>query len=138
MTTASHTHRRVLRACLLPILALLGCVAASGTLDRMLLTETDDGRKVRLTPGAILEVRLAAQLGTGFSWQPPKTSILSLSKAVVDRNRDARPGAAEDQVFVFTAQRGGAERLHFEYRRPWEKDASPSRRFSIEVTVAGD
>ena len=102
------------------------------------LAEADDGRSVMLAKGGTLEVSLPAQLGTGFGWQPPKTSLLALSKTTTERASDGKPGGFEKQVFAFSAMRPGKETLIFEYRRPWEKDAPAARRFTVELTIAAD
>ena len=100
--------------------------------------ERDDGRSLTMARGGRLEVRLPAQLGTGFGWQPPASRLFKVTPSVEPGPGPGMPGGPEMQVFVLSADRTGTETLVFEYRRPWEKDVAPSRRYRLEVSVIAE
>lgn len=100
--------------------------------------ESQDGGHVKVRPRGMLRVKLPAQLGTGFGWQHSALSLLEPVKSEVAPRGNGRPGATEDQIFTFSASHIGDETVTFEYRRPWEKDTAPARRFSISVTVTAE
>ena len=103
-----------------------------------MLREADNEKTVRLAKGDELEVRLEAQLGTGYSWRVTKFDerILDrLGEPVVESSKDAKPGSTEVQVFRYRAKARGQSTLALEYARPWEKDKPAARRFRVSLRV---
>ena len=101
----------------------------------MILTNADNGRSIVLRKGAPLHIKLSAQLGTGFSWKAPTTTVLKLQSATIAPTVGATPGSAEIQVFEFLAASIGKETIVLPYRQPWQSDVPPVKEFRIEVEV---
>jgi predicted secreted protein len=108
--------------------------------DQKLLTvrEKDDKSERSLPKNGILIVRLGVPPGTGFSWHIThldRDHLKLLGQPVFEASGEAKPGANEEQVFRFKALTVGASVLELAYRRGWEKDASPAKRFKITVKI---
>ena len=105
----------------------------------VVLREADHDKETRVPPGTDLEVRLEAQLGTGYSWSVAKLDEKRLERAgepSVESTGEGRPGSKETQVFRFRTKAQGRSTLELEYSRPWEKDARPLRTFRVVLEVA--
>jgi inhibitor of cysteine peptidase len=112
-------------------------LAATGE-KAITLTAADDGRRIETTVGAVLTLRLPARPGSGYSWlveriDERRTKELGSSTF----ERAGEPGRAMGgpafQVFRFEARAAGRSKLVLHYRRPWEKDAPPSKTFTVEI-----
>jgi len=104
----------------------------------VVVTERDAGGEVGITRGATLIVRLSAQLGTGYSWQISENDpshLRLLGPPSLERSGNDQPGATQEQVFRFVAEKPGTTPLMLRYRRPWEPDAPPARTFSVHVRI---
>jgi predicted secreted protein len=93
-----------------------------------------DGGVVTIAPGALLEVALPENPGTGFRWAlGPLPAGAELVEDRVEPGGSALgPGAAGMRVFVVRA--GQRATLTANLRREWE--AGPARTFSIQVRPA--
>jgi len=100
----------------------------------IVVTDHDNASVVTMARHQKLVVRLEAQPGTGYSWEPEAISILRFASAEVEDGSGALGGSVT-QKFVFVAIASGEEQLAFSYRRPWEKGAEPARKFAIRVKV---
>lgn len=105
------------------------------------LTKVDNGGTVNVTVGQELEVRLAGNPTTGFSWA--RTGCEGGAVAAVGEGayvqRPAQPGmvgVGGEFVFRFRAVKAGTTKLTFAYFRPWEKGVPPVETFTATVTVA--
>jgi len=134
--------RRGRAAFLLMFLPTIGAtgphVAGSGSKMPMVLREADNEKTVSLAKGDELEVRLEAQLGTGYSWRVTEFDEHLLNRVgepAVESPKDAQPGSKEVQVFRYQAKAAGQSTLALEYARPWEKDKPPLRRFRVSLRV---
>ena len=106
----------------------------------VVLTEQTNGRKMSVRKGTRIEVRLPAQLGTGYMWRVIKTpSVLDpVGEPTVETPKpDAGKtvGGKEIQNFRFVAARTGTGVLELAYARGWEKDARPRRSFFVTLSV---
>jgi len=113
-------------------------MAASGSKKTVMLREADNEKTVSLVVGDELEVRLEAQLGTGYSWRVAERDerILDrLGEPAVESPKDKKPGSKEVQVFRYQAKAAGQSTLTLEYARPWEKDKPPLRKFRVPLRV---
>lgn len=115
-------------------------VVKDSLLPRGLLLETpDSGSDIFLAQGEVLQVRLPSTPSTGFSW-----AIASNSPSVLRPNGEPKyeppakgaAGAAGTQTFEFRVVGGGGAFLELVYRRPFEKDAAPARRWGVFVAAA--
>lgn len=116
--------------------ALLASGCASGASPRP-LTEADDGQSMKLRPGERLEVTLAGNPTTGYSWE-----LVELDTAVVRpvgeiSYRQEGQGIGAGGVFVasFEAITTGRTDLRMAYLRPFERDQSPAQTFAIRIVV---
>jgi predicted secreted protein len=101
------------------------------------VTEDDAGSRVELRSGDLLQVTLACQPGTGYSWvaADPAPPFLSLeSEEFLDG--DGTPGGQGAHRLVFVAGDegpGDAAVLRLDLRRPWEQDVPPTASFELTV-----
>jgi inhibitor of cysteine peptidase len=105
------------------------------------LTEKDTGGSVKLTKGALLEVKLPSTAGTGYTWQIVKNNPEQL--VLQGRSQIIRPdkkvvGGKQTQLFRFKAEWVGTSDLEIVYRRPFEKGKTPAKTFSVTVTIGMD
>ena len=101
------------------------------------LGEADTGRAVQLEVGQTLTLRLAADLGTGHTWQiatAPDGRVLIVVDSGYDRPQASAPGAAGQAWWVLRATGAGSTSIALRYGRPWES-APDARQFTVNVTV---
>jgi inhibitor of cysteine peptidase len=98
------------------------------------LTEADAGSTVRLASGGTIEVVLAGNPTTGFTWEAADLNASVLRQVgepdyVSDSDLPGSPG-----VFTFTFECVADEptTLTLVYHRPWE-DAAPLQTFTVDV-----
>ena len=121
-------------------LLVMGCAASVPGIEGsnvVVVTERDANREVMLTTGATLIVRLGAQLGTGYGWQIAENdaSVLKPAGPPELEGSGDKPGATQQQIFRFTAEKPGTTRLAFRYVRPWEQEERPARTFRADVRI---
>ncbi len=94
---------------------------------------------VSLKVGGRLEVHLAANHTTGYSWvQVPveKPVLQKQGKAAYHENpAHGAVGVGGVEVWKFKAFKQGTQNLKFEYRRPSERAPHPEKTLSFDVTV---
>jgi inhibitor of cysteine peptidase len=103
--------------------------------DALLITAADAGTTVSLVVGERLTVKLDAQAGTGFAWQPDPTSTSLLALLGTAYGGASMPGSVESQSLTFVARSAGDGNLKLAYRRPWEKDLVARKSFSVAVRI---
>jgi predicted secreted protein len=113
-----------------------GAAAPAGSPAVLSVTAVDADKAVSLHEGTQLQVRLAAQLGTGYSWHVGNGSIgnLKLETSTVESHA-TQPGGTDVQVLTFSAQRAGSGMLTLDYSQAWNGKQPPARTFSLSVTV---
>lgn len=95
-----------------------------------------------LAVGGKLSIRLRFHGGTGYSWtlqQPPAGTVLEKDGETTGPAEPAKPGLAGGPMethVTWLAAGPGQTTLVYELRRPWEKDAPPARKVTLDVTVA--
>jgi predicted secreted protein len=91
-----------------------------------------DGETVTIAPGALVELDLPENAGTGYRWAldqlPPGSEVV---EDRVEPNAST-PGARAMHVFVVRADQPGT--LSANLRREWE--ATPIDTFSVHLTAA--
>lgn len=103
------------------------------------LTEADDGKSVELKVGGALDISLAGNITTGYSWSAMAVDAKILALAaepeyLPDHDALRRSGAGGAFVFHFKAAAPGKTTVKLGYRRPWEK-TPPAKIFTVEVEV---
>jgi inhibitor of cysteine peptidase len=105
----------------------------------LLLEEPDGGSDIFMTQGDLLQVKLPSTPSTGYSWTVAGNAP-SVLRPTGDPKYDppakGSPGAAGTQTFEFRVVGGGGVFLDLVYRRPFEKDAPPARRWGVFVAAA--
>jgi len=103
------------------------------------LEEPDSGSDIFLAQGDLVQVKLPSTPSTGYSWSVATNapSVLRLTgEPKYDPPAKAGAGAAGTQTFEFRVVGGGGVFLDLVYRRPFEKDAPPARRWGVFVAAA--
>jgi predicted secreted protein len=114
-----------------------GCAPAGETT----VTLNDDGKRIELSQGQALAVRLDANITTGYSWEITQATGPALQQQGEpqyqqdDAGQTPRVGAGGTQIFRFKAAAAGQTTLQLSYRRPWEKDVTPIKTFTLQVVV---
>jgi len=104
------------------------------------LTEADHGKTLTLAVNAAVDVVLAGNPTTGYTWE-----VGAIDEAVVRLvgEPDYKPASQDDKVvgtggvftFRFQAVASGETDVFLIYRRPWETDVEPIRKFEVHVVV---
>ena len=121
------------------VLAIIPQCAMSSTNRRksaIELSEKSNGSKVTAAPKSAIVIRLPAQLGTGYSWsvehQPAALRLDSQAQAEASQQKTV--GAADVQIFRFTAVRKGSDTLVLRYKQPWT-GGSIAKEFRVTIRV---
>ena len=106
----------------------------------MRVDESFDGREVVLQVGETLEIRLAENASTGYRWSVPPKLKRKFDRTLREREQTVegagKPvGSPGVRYLYFEAIGTGTAELELHYRRPWESDAPPARRFRLRVRV---
>lgn len=115
--------------------AVLMVACSAGTA----LDGDDSGSEVRVASGNTIEVTLESNASTGYRWVIAEGSpeFLTLVEAGYEEPDTDRVGAPGEQVFVFSANDGGAGILRLEYVRPFDDPIIPERVVEFIVIVDG-
>jgi inhibitor of cysteine peptidase len=140
---SARPGRRFISLCSLFLLALPAIVfpAQSAHAATQVVTGADKGRDIQIKLGDTLEVRLASNPSTGYSWavHPKSTALLKLNgQTNADPNDPSTPpvvGRPIVQVFTFQPKRAGDGILLLRYARPWEKPALGEEQFTLHVVI---
>jgi len=106
----------------------------------ILLEPPDSGSDIFLAQGDVLQVKLPSTPSTGYAWSIAGNAPSVLRPAgepKYDPPAKGSPGAAGTQTFEFRVGGGGGAFLDLVYRRPFDKDAPPARRWGVFVAAAG-
>ena len=114
--------------------------AGAGDVDKT-LTKADNGSKLTLKVGDVLNVALDSNPSTGYSWQikaNDQNILLPLGEPQFSLgNQTPMPGAGGTETFQFKALAKGQTTLTLVYLRPWETNVTPTPNdmFTVTVTV---
>jgi len=100
------------------------------------LGEDANGGHIDVSPGAQFEIRLPERPTTGFRWQPVATGEPTLRLTGDSLDAASGLGGTGARVLRFQAEQAGEGAIELAYRRAWETNAEPARRFSLRVRVA--
>jgi inhibitor of cysteine peptidase len=99
--------------------------------------EQRNGDQVEVAPGAELDVTLLERPTSGFRWNVVSSGEpacrLSGDRFDADTQRHGGSGA---RVLRFVAIQPGEGVIELAYRRSWETNTAPARRFVLGVRVA--
>jgi inhibitor of cysteine peptidase len=109
----------------------------------LVLTEAATGQTLTAVAGRKIEIRLAGNPTTGYSWAVAELTpgpVAQVGK--VEYTADKKPagivGAGGTNVLVFVGVAPGKANLKLEYRRPWEKDAPAAKTFLVGFDIKAD
>jgi inhibitor of cysteine peptidase len=144
----SRQHRGI--AAVVLILIIIGTAVASAGCgsqanaagDPVKLTDADNGKAVTVKAGDTVQVILAGNPTTGYSWS---TTLSDKDAAVLQQRGEAvyaqestdpsLVGGGGTFAFTFKAAAPGQVVLKFDYARPWETGGAPIQTYSVTVTV---
>ena len=109
------------------VLSTPGCAATGQAAPVAVLTDVQSGTTMPVRVGDIVEIRLPAQPGTGFTWVATYGDGLEPAQPVTTAPATALPGGFETEVHRVRVRAGGRHDLRFEYRQPWEGGEQASR-----------
>jgi predicted secreted protein len=125
-----------------PSVALLGCggrpgpgMAVARVARRVVKNMKDESTVI---VGTELTTELPYNAGTGYAWVAKDfdPALLKLvSQESKSESSDGRVGGPMVEHFVFKGLAVGETEVHFELRRPWEKDAEPAEKRSVVVKI---
>ncbi|MFH1877664.1 MAG: protease inhibitor I42 family protein [Candidatus Omnitrophota bacterium] len=118
---------------LILVAALFGCAV-----PKEIMFPVKGSRTVGVRKGQVLKLQFDANASTGYIWELAD----SANKGVIEQvgkiryiHTSNRIGAPGIQIFRCEGMKKGKAALTFEYRRPWEKDAKPAKRYVVRVLV---
>jgi predicted secreted protein len=118
---------------------LIPCVHAQPR-KMIQVDNTFDGREVTLQAGDTLEVSLSENASTGHQWSIPPELKRKLAPALREREETVEapggpPGRPGVRHLYFEAVAAGTADLEIHYRRSWESNKQPTRKFRLHVLV---
>jgi inhibitor of cysteine peptidase len=104
------------------------------------LGESDDGKTVSVDAGRRVRIRLAGNPTTGYSWflMPIEGQAVKAEGEVEYKPNAQQPGMVGGGgtfELVLRAVQAGKSVVKMEYKRPWEKDTPPIRKFAVTLAV---
>ncbi len=101
-----------------------------------MLTERDEGARVDLGVGRVLEIGLP-EGATGYRWQlaGPVAPALDGAEPRHEPPSTEAPGAFGRRVFRFTAVAPGSAVVRLKLVQPWDAEAPPVQTFTAHVVV---
>lgn len=113
--------------------------------DVMVLTQSDNGRRLALPVGALLRFELESNPSTGADWQR-RDAFGDVLRSVPCEGVRRRPlvvagepappvGTPVDVVYCFQAAAPGKAYLYLAYGRVWDADAPAWQSLALEVDV---
>ena len=134
---------RLAATALLGLLLLTGVACTSGPSTTsaprdLTLGEGQSGGTVAIAEGGSLTLDLPVTSGTGYVWEVEVTpsGLLEVPReAITIRGDAAMPGSVTQSRWILTEAKVGKGTVEAVYRRPWEVDVPPAKRFSVSVEV---
>ncbi len=118
------------------VLLVFSLSCASG--PSVIITEGDSGKTVEVREGSTFDVKLKAQLGTGYGWQqkeaPDFVELRGAPKQEAS-NETVETGGFEFQVFSYNAAGKGKGDIVFEYRQPWNTKARAFKTYRVSLEI---
>jgi predicted secreted protein len=99
------------------------------------IAEGQNGTTTTIGKDQILEIRLPAQAGTGYSWTLAANPTAPLKLSRSDTTSTDRPGGPQTHFFLLQPTNAGAGDVVINYSRPWEKEKPAARTFVLHVVV---
>lgn len=125
------------------IVAMCGLLVACVHAQQRKMIQVDDtfhDREVALQVGQTLKLSLSENASTGYQWSIPPELKSKLTPVLREREEtveapDGPPGRPGVRHLYFEAVAEGTADLEIHYRRSWESNTPPARKFRIRVLV---
>ena len=123
------------------LLTSVACTSGPSTTSAprdLTLDEAQSGGTVVIAEGGSLTLDLPVTSGTGYVWEVEVTpsGLLEVPReAITIRGDAAMPGSVTQSRWILTQATVGKGTVEAVYRRPWEVDVPPAKRFSVSVEV---
>ena len=101
------------------------------------LQESDAASPVTVQIGEEFFIAMQSNPSTGYSWtqQTGDGSVLAYEGNVRENAAATMPGAPGQQIFIYHANRTGTSTITFQYSRPFEPSAAPTRMVTFTIQV---
>jgi inhibitor of cysteine peptidase len=103
------------------------------------VSENDAGSTLEMKEGDSLEIILQANPTTGYRWEVASNDTSVLKNIGIEYQADKVPsgivGSGGKTIMRFMAIKEGETFLQLVYRRPFEKDMPPVKKFELNVVV---
>jgi predicted secreted protein len=105
-----------------------------------IIGQEDNGRKITVESGAVIEIHLKETGGTGYAWemQDLDGKHFALQKMETKATGDERlSGSPVMRIWRLKALGTGDSRLRLYYFRPWEGKEKAAERLIVDVHITG-
>jgi inhibitor of cysteine peptidase len=120
------------------LLILLGVVTLPAGSEVTALQAKDSGQEIQVKAGAMIELSLKEQAGTGYQWEFDRLD----EKHFELLKTETRPLAAKNRVggpvlktWRLKAKTPGESQLTLDYFRPWEGRGKAVKHFQVKVRI---
>jgi predicted secreted protein len=120
------------------LLILLGGVTLPAASEVTALQAKDAGQEIRVKAGAIIELSLKEQAGTGYRWEFDRLDsqhfelLQTATRPLAEKHRVGGPVL---QTWRLKAKNPGESRLTLDYLRPWEGKGKAVQHFTVKVII---
>ena len=120
------------------LLILLGAVILPAASEVTAVQAKDAGREIRVKAGAIIELSLKEQAGTGYRWEFDRLDerhfelLQTETRSLAAKNLVGGPVL---KTWRLKAKNPGESRLTLDYLRPWEGKAKAVKHFTVKVSI---
>jgi inhibitor of cysteine peptidase len=120
------------------LLILLGAVTLAAASEVTAVQKKDSGQEIQVKAGAIIELSLQEQAGTGYRWEFDRLDQKHFELV----KTETRPLAAKPRVggpvlktWRLKAKTPGESQLALDYFRPWEGKGKAVKHFRVKVRI---
>ena len=100
------------------------------------VTIADNGQTIFVSPGDLIELRLAENPTTGYLWTMEDAApFLSIQSVEFIRNTDGGIGSSGTRLFRLLVEQGGSREIHLKHGQPWTRIADKT--FSLTIQSVG-
>jgi predicted secreted protein len=120
------------------LLILVGAVTRPAAAEVTALQAKDSGQEIQVKAGAIIQLSLKEQAGTGYRWDFDRLDeqhfqlVKTETRPLVEKNRVGGPVLMTWRLIATTP---GESQLSLDYFRPWEGRAKAVKHFLVKVRI---
>jgi len=102
------------------------------------LQKKDNGKEIQVKSGAIIELSLQEQGGTGYTWEFDRLDgkyfevVKTETRPLAEK---ARVGGPVFKIWRLKAKETGESNLSLDYFRPWEGRAKAAEHYQVKVII---